>query len=87
MGKKIVNELVHSIPFWVCLGVSVLLIVAGFLVPPTGVLDPSVLTAVGELFGFATLYVVMRCVEKGIDAKIKKGNTELTIGDLNNEPE
>lgn len=35
--------------------ISVGLLVAGFILPPRGVIDPSCLTAVGELFAFASL--------------------------------
>ena len=41
--------------FIVCLAASVMLIVAGFVVPPMGEIDGSVLTAVGELLMFPTL--------------------------------
>lgn len=44
-----------KIIFWVTFGVSAALIVVGFIIPPTGIIDGSVLTAVGELFAFATL--------------------------------
>lgn len=64
--------------------VAITLLVASFLVPPMGIIDDSVLKGVAEIFGFAALGTVMRAIEKGIDAKIKHGNTEVTIGDLNN---
>ena len=32
---------------------GVLLLIAAFLVPPTGVIDPTVLTAFGEILTFA----------------------------------
>ena len=32
---------------------GVLLIIAAFIVPPTGVIDPTVLTAFGEILTFA----------------------------------
>lgn len=64
--------------------VAITLLVASFLVPPMGVIDDSVLKGVAEIFGFAALGTVMRAIEKGIDAKIKHGDTEVTIGDLNN---
>ena len=32
---------------------GVLLLIAAFIVPPTGVIDPSVLTAFGEILTFA----------------------------------
>lgn len=41
--------------FGVCLVASIGLMVGGVFVPPTGVIDGSVLTAVGLLFGYATL--------------------------------
>lgn len=69
--------------FWVCLAISIALTVAGFIVPPLGHVDGSVLTAVGELFGFATLEVVLIAIRKGVDANIKHGKTEVSIGDMN----
>lgn len=45
----------HTVAFEVCLVVAIGLIVGGFFVPPTGVIDGSVLTGVGELFGFAAI--------------------------------
>ena len=41
--------------FYVSLILSILLLVGGFLSPPLGILDCSVLSAVGLLFAFATL--------------------------------
>ena len=52
-----------TIPFWICLIVSIGLIVAGFCVPPMGIIDGSVLTAVGILFGFASLAQVPVIIE------------------------
>lgn len=37
------------------LAVSILLVIAGFIVPPPGVIDSSVLTAIGEVSGFTAL--------------------------------
>lgn len=71
--------------FWVCLSLSIGLIVAGFCVPPHGEIDGSVLTACGILFAFATLEVVHIAIRKGVDAKVKHGQTEVTVGDLNKD--
>lgn len=60
---------------------SISLIVASFLVPPTGVIDGSVLAAVGELFGFAALFTVIKAIEAGVDAKVTHGNTTVQVGD------
>ena len=58
---------------------SILLIIASFFVPPVGVLDGSVLAAVGELEGLGVLWIVMRAVEKGTGASFKKGDVEVDI--------
>ena len=81
MGKIIKERLLSSISFWVCLCTSLVLIALGFLVPPMGDIHPSVLTAVGELFGFATLAIVADAIKFGYDAKITHGNTTVQIGD------
>ena len=44
--------------FYITFALSVLLIVSGFLIPPTGVIDGSVLTAVGELLMFSVKYII-----------------------------
>lgn len=75
------KNIVKNPAFWVCLSLSIALIVAGFCVPPTGKIDGSVLTAVGELFGFATLEVVFNAIRAGVDAKVSHGKTSVTIGD------
>lgn len=67
------------IVFGVCLAVAVALIVGGFLVPPTGKIDGSVLTAVGELFAFAALAVGAHAVNLGYDLKISKGDTAVEL--------
>ena len=41
--------------FYVTLAVSLLLITGGFLLPPMGIIDSSVLTAVGELLMFGVM--------------------------------
>lgn len=83
MVKMIRTAVRHNIPFWVCLSVSIALIVAGFCVPPTGEIDGSVLTAVGELFGFAALYTLWFAILKGANARVKHGKTSLSVGNNN----
>lgn len=58
---------------------AIVLIVAGLLMPPMGVIDGSVLTVVGELFAFAALATVWHAIDKGIDAKITHGQTTLNL--------
>lgn len=67
--------------FGISLAVSVALIVAGFCVPPTGQIDGSVLTAVGELFAFAALASGLHAIRLGYDFRIVKGDTEVQLTD------
>lgn len=53
--------------------------VAGFCVPPTGVIDGSVLKAIGILFLFAALAVGAHAIELGYDLKVSKGDTSVEI--------
>lgn len=59
--------------------ISIGLIVASFIVPPTGYIDPTVLAATGELFAFAALHVVLIAVLKGARASVQKGDIALTV--------
>ena len=58
---------------------SILLIITSFFVPPLGILDGSVLAAVGELEALGVLWIVLRAVEKGTAASFKKGDVEVDI--------
>ena len=61
----------------ICLGI------AGFIVPPTGSIDPSVITFVAELVGGAALITFLEklpeYIRKGASASITHGNTSVTI--------
>lgn len=59
--------------------IAIALIIASFIVPPTGVIDPSVLAGVGEIFAFAALYVVFVAVLRGTPASISHNNTTVTV--------
>lgn len=71
--------------FYICLGMSIIFMVSGFLLPPRGVIDPSVLTACGILFGFAALAVAGQNLANGKDVTLKKGDMEISIDDDNQE--
>jgi len=63
----------------ICFVISVLLIIVGFLIPPMGVIDGSVLTAVGELLLFPVIIYGFRAIELGLEVKIQKGDTSVEI--------
>ena len=63
--------------FYLSLAISLLLIVGGFLLPPMGIIDGSVLTAVGELLMFGVLAQVphlLDAAKNGKSVKISKGD-------------
>jgi hypothetical protein len=59
------------------------LIVGGFFVPPMGVVDGSVLTAVGELLLFPTLLYGYRAIEMGLRVKFQRGETSIEVDKTN----
>lgn len=63
--------------FWLTLLTSVGLVVAGFCVPPTGVIDGSVLTATGILLGFATVAQIPVIIEVAGYFKMTKGDVTI----------
>lgn len=56
---------------------SVLLIIGGFLCPPIGVIDNSVLSAVGLLLLFATVEKIPDAIKAGHSFKVSKGDITL----------
>ena len=59
--------------------VTVALLVASFIVPPTGKIDPSILSAAGEIFAFGTLWVVREAIKEGLSVKATHGNTTIEV--------
>lgn len=82
--KKIYSNL-NKTAFWICLSVSIALIVGAFFVPPLAVIDGSVLAAVGEIFAFSALGTVIEAIGKGSDITLSKGDTTINIQNDNNE--
>ena len=74
-----------KVVFFICLGSAVGLIVGGFFVPPMGVIDGSILTAAGELLGFAALAVGAQAIQDGRKAVIKHKDTQIDINEQGNE--
>lgn len=63
--------------------IAVALLVVSFFTPPKWYIDGSVIAAVGEIFAFASLFYAWEATNRGIDAKIKHGQTEIEL----NNPE
>lgn len=78
------NCLKDNVFFWTFALAGLFLIIASFILPPMGVVDNSVLAAVGELDGVIALGAVVKAIDKGSSASITHNNTSLTI---NNDKE
>ena len=74
--------------FYLTLAISLLLIVGGFLLPPMGIIDGSVLTAVGELLMFGALAQVpalISAAKNGKSIKVTRGNSSIEVSSSDNE--
>ena len=71
--------------FYLNLVVSIALIVGGFFVPPVGVIDGSVLTAVGILLMFSVIAKIPEAIKAGKTMKISKGDFTAEVGAEPNE--
>lgn len=77
----------RKILLWTTFGISAALVIAGFILPPLGIIDNSVLIAVGELGFFGVLAEIPSYLESKKDIKIQHGNASITVADMNNNDE
>lgn len=64
---------------------AVIVGVISFLLPPTGVIDTSVLKFIALLLAFAALGVAGQNLANGKDVTFQHGETEISIGDNDDE--
>lgn len=80
MGKIFREAITGNYAFWICLIISIFLLIGGAITPPAFVIDASIFKATGWLFAFAALGSFSRAVDKGMDASIKKGDFSFNVG-------
>ena len=74
--------------FYINLSVSIVLIVCGFLLPPMGIIDGSVLTAVGLLLMFGVLAqvpVLISAAKNGKSIKLTNGDFTAEVSSSEDE--
>jgi len=82
MGEVIKEAVTNNYSFWALTIAAIALIIAGFIVPPLGIIDGSVLTAVGELAGIGALWTIGHAIDHGIDAKLSHpSGMTIEVGD------
>lgn len=75
-----------TILMWIFGIATIALFVASFLVPPTGIIDPSVLKAGAIIFAFATLQEGREAIREGLGVKLTHGQTTIEVSDLDGKP-
>ena len=65
--------------FLITLISSVVLLVGGFFCPPIGVIDGSVLSAVGLLLMFGTIDKVPEAIKAGRSIKFQRGDSSIEV--------
>lgn len=65
--------------FHINLIISIALIIGGFFCPPMGIIDGSVLTAVGLLLMFAVIEKIPEAIKAGRNLKITKGDLTVDV--------
>ena len=81
------SQLIAMKTFYLTLAIRLLLIVGGFLLPPMGIIDGSVLTAVGELLMFGVLAQLPSLIEaakNGKSIKVTKGDFTAEVSSSEN---
>lgn len=70
-----------SVLLWVFSLAALGIGVASFIIPPTGVIDPSVLRFVAELFAIMALLEAREAILEGLGVKVTHGETSIEIKD------
>ena len=65
--------------FKILSGISILLIIISFFLPPTGAIDPTVMAGVGEIFAFSALWTVVKAIDKDKTVTMSHGDTTITV--------
>jgi hypothetical protein len=73
--------------FHILTAIAIGLLIASFIVPPTGEISPTVLKGVAEIFAFASLGTVIKAIDRGGAAKIKHKDTVVEISPKKDEEE
>lgn len=76
MARKGNNK---SIVFYLTLGVTIILLTAGFILPPMGIIDSSVIKASGILAFFGVVGQLPAIIESSKIVRMSSGDTSIEI--------
>lgn len=77
--RKIWEVILNNVWFHILSTISIGLIITSFILPPTGVIDSSVLGGVGEIMGIFAIWVVVKALDKGVDTKVTHNGTTIEV--------
>lgn len=75
-----------TVLLWIFSISAIALFAASFIVPPTGIIDPSVLKAGALLFAFGSLAEAREAIREGLGVKLTHGSTTIEVHDLDGHP-
>lgn len=75
------KNILSQLPLWyyICLGFCILLAIVAFFIPPVGVIDNSVLVAIGEIGSFGLIGIIPNLLSTNKSLKVTKGNTSIEV--------
>lgn len=79
------NYLENNLFFWIFSIIGIVMMIAGFLLPPMGQIDNSVLIGVGEIDGLIAIGAVIKAIDRGSSASITHNGTSVTITNKEDE--
>jgi hypothetical protein len=82
LGRRILNVSIGDFINFCCFLVSIGLLIGGFLSPPLGIVDNSVLIGVGELGFFASITRIpelVKSLKNGASVDVNIGNKQIHI--------
>lgn len=71
--------------FFACMAATIGLLIGGFILPPPGEIDRSILEACFVIVIYPTLFTVFICVLRGLKVRYDIKGGRVTIGDKQNE--
>lgn len=82
---KTMKKQVDKYIFITCLVAAIVIGAVSFVLPPTGIIDPSVLKFIALLLGFAALGIAGQNLADGKVVTFNHGETEVKISDNDDE--
>ena len=67
--KVVWKSMKYRTIFMILTIMALVLLTVSFIIPPSGVIDPTILAACGEIAGFFALWVVVMVLEKSVGTK------------------